>query len=1367
MQEFADTTTWLFDVFSKSSVLLIMVGIGSLMIRGCSAAAQHRWWTLAFGGCLLIPLVATLTPTWTPPLVPHMFVSELGDSSQALDAGHRRINDVSAPVPPTHEVSGLPKFESGYNDTHEPAASSSTMGMSVPAYNLASNNPQRSVADVAEIPDAREAASAQPGPYFRWSSGLIVLWGCGALAVLLRTACQHWILRRMLKTCTAIRAPELLHLMNGLSDLLNIKRKVVLLQHTASHSPITAGVLRPSVLLPAEAAHWNTEQQRLVLLHELAHVSRRDLLAQTLATLGCAVYWFNPIAWFGLLQMRKLRELACDDLVLSFGQPPSGYAGTLLDIARTHKHHAFSTAVGMTHCNNVEYRIMAILDSTRRHLALSRNAARTLLAFAVVLVALVGTAQLRSQADSPLQQEQQADVEQSVDDEAVREMKIRVMDVDGKPLEGAKLRVAVWYIEGYEGYKTPKDHISGADGTIVLTLPQKLDILRLWPNKANYVGGFKGFERGTHRDGELIPEEFEFQLARGHKISGRVIDSDGKPVEGVHVRVKLSDEPDLVSTWLTDSFYQPTVKTDADGRWELNNAPAVPEHGGDYKFSLKLEHDNFVTDAYWGESQRAQGIQSSDLRQGNATIVLNSGTSIRGMVTDSSGEPITKGWVVWRDEPYFADGVYEAELKSDGSFLTLPLNKGKHPVTIVAPGFAAQRLEVEVGSGASEQAFQLRPGKRITIRVIDSAGQPVPKAYVGIASSSHPKAWQGSNAIHNHKHPNVPEYGIPRNADEDGVYVWDWAPEEPVTYHVSAKGFKAQEVALVAKEDPHIITLPHELVAAGLVTDATTGKPIHKFEVIPVVVFRPDFFHTSFQNAEHGTDGQFKLSLRGGGDPSYRYRVRFEASGYRSTVSEESIGPYDGFVTVDAQLEPAPMRQGRVLDADGIPVADASVLEASSTWVPDTNNGKPNSYGERIIKTDRDGRFELLATDEPVLVRVIHERGMVETHVQPDQGAIGDVTVQPWAQIKGRLVQDGIPISNHSIYFRPLVRGTLGEPRFQDSYYALTSEDGTFNFDRLPPGAGSLQPDLSPWRDFPITSAKSTVLELVPGENRQVILGDSGALLTGQVIATGRNDVPLDHNWSLNYLISREPGLKQLPAGFPALSFDPSMPIQPAWSLDPHFNDWIAARENHFVKLKSDGTLRVHGVAPGDYDLLIRLYEQPAGCLVETVGERIVPVHVDRSGKIDLGRIEVPCRVGPRPGSDMRAFSFTDVTGKKQLVNDLEGSYALMHVWASWCAPCIESMPDIKHLSEELSGRGITFVGLNIDDDLERAKAAANRHRLTWAQNYLGENSALAKQLALSSVPAYYFIGPDGKLIASDGQWKEIKKKLVTTFKLD
>lgn len=54
----------------------------------------------------------------------------------------------------------------------------------------------------------------------------------------------------------------------------------------------------------------------------------------------------------------------------------------------------------------------------------------------------------------------------------------------------------------------------------------------------------------------------------------------------------------------------------------------------------------------------------------------------------------------------------------------------------------------------------------------------------------------------------------------------------------------------------------------------------------------------------------------------------------------------------------------------------------------------------------------------------------------------------------------------------------------------------------------------------------------------------------------------------------------------------------------------VATKENHYVKLREDVFFKIHGVEPGDYDFVIQLYDQPAGCLVEAVGTRIVPITV-------------------------------------------------------------------------------------------------------------------------------------------------------------
>ncbi len=257
--------------------------------------------------------------------------------------------------------------------------------------------------------------------------------------------------------------------------------------------------------------------------------------------------------------------------------------------------------------------------------------------------------------------------------------------------------------------------------------------------------------------------------------------------------------------------------------------------------------------------------------------------------------------------------------------------------------------------------------------------------------------------------------------------------------------------------------------------------------------------------------------------------------------------------------------------------------------------------------------------------------------------------------------------------------------------------------------------------------------------------------------------MPLDRNWSLNYLVSRHRGI-DLPEEV-KLGFNPAGPIQPSWLSDPEFHDWLATRENYFVKLSPEGDLRISGVPAGKYDLILQLYEQPAGCLVQTVGERIVPIEVTSAdlaaGRKDVGAIEVACRVGPRVGENMQAYAFVDENGRQRSVADLRGRLVLLHVWASWCEPCVASMPELVAAAEELADAPVTFVGLNIDADAAAGRRLAETKGLAWAQNYLGEDSAMARQLAVSSAPAYFLIGPEGTLLRSSTEWGEIKAALV------
>lgn len=100
------------------------------------------------------------------------------------------------------------------------------------------------------------------------------------------------------------------------------------------NTPLTCGVLRPLILLPANALDWDEPQRQAVLLHESAHVQRRDCLAKYVAQASRALLWWNPLAWTSAARLYREQELACDDAVLSAGVAPEDYASALLDTAR-------------------------------------------------------------------------------------------------------------------------------------------------------------------------------------------------------------------------------------------------------------------------------------------------------------------------------------------------------------------------------------------------------------------------------------------------------------------------------------------------------------------------------------------------------------------------------------------------------------------------------------------------------------------------------------------------------------------------------------------------------------------------------------------------------------------------------------------------------------------------------------------------------------------------------------------------------------------------------------------------------------------------------------------------------------------------
>jgi Zn-dependent protease with chaperone function len=99
-------------------------------------------------------------------------------------------------------------------------------------------------------------------------------------------------------------------------------------------TPMTLGYLKPVILLPvAMINHLTPQQVEAILIHELAHIHRKDYLFQLLVSAVEGLFFFNPFCRLLVRQIKKERENCCDDLVLQHQYDPHTYVSALLSLA--------------------------------------------------------------------------------------------------------------------------------------------------------------------------------------------------------------------------------------------------------------------------------------------------------------------------------------------------------------------------------------------------------------------------------------------------------------------------------------------------------------------------------------------------------------------------------------------------------------------------------------------------------------------------------------------------------------------------------------------------------------------------------------------------------------------------------------------------------------------------------------------------------------------------------------------------------------------------------------------------------------------------------------------------------------------------
>jgi len=795
--------------------------------------------------------------------------------------------------------------------------------------------------------------------------------------------------------------------------------------------------------------------------------------------------------------------------------------------------------------------------------------------FAVALVVffLLPFSPLR--ADGPSQADQQ-------------DFEILVVGPDKKPISDAAIELRTLpppTQESFFGGQFVRKTTYGAfattdrDGQIGVKLPTPPKNLLLIIKTPGY--GAYAAQWTPERNSQPRPAHFTAELEAAWSAGGIVVDSEGNPIEGAEVFCEIAlKKPPGEERQLTVAHL---LKIDAAGKWHFDS---VPESVAEIR--VWLSHPEFL--------RREQMLPREDFAippgaQPTQTIVLERGLTISGKVADEAGNPMVGALVRTKSD----SDIREATTGEDGSYRLKGCKPQKAKVVVSASGKATDMVELSLDKNQDGVDFQLHPGGTVRIKVLDAAGNPVPKARISF------QHWRAPTFDNFELSP------VNQFTNRDGVWDWHEAPLDAFQVDiVPPNGMQLQHQILTARTEEYVFRTCPALVITGNVVDAETKQPIKQFQIIPGLRNSPTQLTWQREGRTAGTDGKYQL--RHNHEEYLANVIQVEAPGYLPATSRD-IKSDEGNVTVDFELQKTQNLTGLVIMPQGKPAVGAKVAIGSTQARFGVRDGELQDFqpNGNTATTDQQGRFEMAPLSGAIQVVVTHSEGYTEFQ-SADGLSLETIQLNPWAKVDGVFRIGQKPIA-HAVIDLNLTGQALGSVRsLSTNSRTTTDHQGHFTFDRVLPGdsrigPGSIQQFLDGEKE--LKSRLRIGANLSAGQTTHLDIGGTGRPVTGQIEPPGEFNGKVD--WHSAELVVRvyvpelpRPEKPPLPADIAA---DPakSAAWMNQWQQTDAGKVWTTlnlALQNSYrrqirgayftVNIDRDGKFRIDDVPADEYSLSVR-----------------------------------------------------------------------------------------------------------------------------------------------------------------------------------
>lgn len=659
----------------------------------------------------------------------------------------------SIDTPPIHAQNHFTRINASSNRFVEKSESANTTQV------IPTSSPEI-VADIPEVVLATSSASSTSNAtsfdWLRFGKSILV-WTVIAVSFLqlAHVLLGYFATRRLLKKSSKLPCHDQARIRAALCKVANKDVSHVDVRSSEQiQVPIVLGITDPCILLPVSIVDMESSPQQLehCLAHEWKHVDRNDLLIWGLASLLQPLLWMQPFYWVLRRELRVNQDQIADQFAAEATERRIDYAETLVKFSRSF-HTNMMGALSMSGSKSNVYRRVEMLLNAKFPLA---NVSRRNVVLGLVALMAAGSVTLASLQlvnaghtgtsnwMAPQEDGEKSGKEESKDDDKKATEAVEYVGVvrDKTTKEPVANAIVTVRRENSKTRKTIEEtkHTTNAQGEYKFSIPpeqqnERYLYIELDVEHDTYCSK-KGFGYAYSmivKNLELGEPPFftEIMLSQGEEVSGRIVDENGKPLEGVEVSgysVPVTDG----STFEYGSFDE-TV-TDAEGRFKMNYAK-------DGNSILWVKPDNYAC------VQVMTGNKRGDL----GDIQLEKGYTISGKVVDALGNPAAGVWLELGDSeaqaeiqmPVATSMTRYAKTDDEGRYTMKPMRAARHEIKVRKSGpaidengneywdriqlpgvFPSQRVEIKAQEQPQVVNLQGIPHVYVSGKFVNAKGEP-------------------------------------------------------------------------------------------------------------------------------------------------------------------------------------------------------------------------------------------------------------------------------------------------------------------------------------------------------------------------------------------------------------------------------------------------------------------------------------------------------------------------------------------------------------------------------------------------------------------------------------------------------------------